>query len=62
MLGEVDASYGANGNGSEGNGAHADGVLEATYGDDDRDGASTVDVGPSEPPDSRPVSKRDPAV
>jgi preprotein translocase subunit SecA len=58
MLGEVP---GANGNGSNGSGAHADDVLDATYGDDG-DGASIVDVGPSEPPDVRPVSRPDPAV
>jgi preprotein translocase subunit SecA len=44
--------------------AAGDGVLEATY-DGDGDGdvpGAIVDVGPSEPPDVRPVTKPDPAV
>jgi preprotein translocase subunit SecA len=43
--------------------ARADDVVEATYDGDGADvGPGVVDVGPSEPPDVRPVAKPDPAV
>jgi preprotein translocase subunit SecA len=45
--------------------ADADDVVEATYDGDngpDRPNGAVVDIGPSEPPDVRPVTKPDPAV
>jgi preprotein translocase subunit SecA len=60
MLAQLEGD-GANG---DGHGPHGDDdIVEASYDDDDGVGNGRVlDVGPSEPPDVRAVSKPDPAI